>query len=102
MTGMSGVRRNIFRILGAANLLLFVGCPSPMSVPEQTVRLAADYIGATEVWLRVSPSQGRGVRLVRDGVSLYSKSSLTGETLVIDSLLRPKTSYSYTAIPLKD
>ncbi len=83
-------------------LLSSIGCPAPTQPPVQTLELSADYIGAKEVWLRVTATQSRGVRVTRNGVTIFTNNSLLGETLVVDSSLVPSRSYTYTATPLKD
>lgn len=81
-------------------MLLFMACPDPIVMPEQTLELSADYISAKEVWLGVKfqdSAQPRSLVINRDGVTIYSTGDAPSNLLFRDSSLTPNQSYYYVA-----
>ncbi|MFH0989560.1 MAG: hypothetical protein V1799_06035 [bacterium] len=67
---------------------------------EPRIEVAAEYINATEVWLRISMvnvTETGSFSLERNGQNIISGQMIKADTLVIDTLLLPKRTYTYKA-----
>ena len=80
-------------------IILFLVCEkSLVSLKPTDVTLNAEYVGVTEVWLKLSVQKGQpGARIEvkRDSLSIYLGELSVGDTVLYDSLLSPAHRYQY-------
>src|ERR1051326_514831 len=95
------MRQLLLHILAIAFLVFNFACVNDTSDQStKGIRLSAEDIGVTQVWLRVGFTESIGPRslvLTRNGKTILDVLNLLSDTLVVDDSLQPNHPYLYRA-----
>jgi hypothetical protein len=73
----------------------------PVAPPQPSIFISEEDVGVTEVWLKIATQHiilPSSVIVKRNGATLFTFTLTTSDTVIADTTVQPKQSYTYTAI----